>query len=106
MGGDENAKLDMEDLKQHVQYEGGYHARHKVIKNLWQVRFAIALLGIVLVPNPRNVFLGSVGSVHLSLQNAEPSQVIDGSAAITHSRAVRVARRLSRTWTWRTRACS
>ena len=34
----------MEDLKQHVQYEGGYHARHKVIKNLWQVRFAIAQL--------------------------------------------------------------
>ena len=44
VGGDENAKLDMEDLKQHVQYEGGYHARHKVIKNLWQVRFAIAQL--------------------------------------------------------------
>ena len=44
VGGDENAKLDMEDLKQHVQYEGGYHARHKVIKNLWQVRGTIAQL--------------------------------------------------------------
>ena len=103
MGGDENAKLDMEDLKQHVQYEGGYHARHKVIKNLWQVRGTIAqlswlpLLGSFCSNCPRNVFLGSVESVHLSLQNAEPSQVIDGSAVIAHSRAVRVARRWSRT---------
>ena len=38
VGGDENSCLDLEDLKRHVNYEGGYHSRHKVIKNLWQVR--------------------------------------------------------------------
>lgn len=37
VGGDENAALDLEDLKKYVIYEGGYHSRHKVIKNLWQV---------------------------------------------------------------------
>ena len=37
VGGDENAPLDLEDLKKYVSYEGGYHGRHKVIKNLWQV---------------------------------------------------------------------
>ena len=37
VGGDENAPLDLDDLKKHVNYEGGYHGRHKVIKNLWEV---------------------------------------------------------------------
>eukprot|EP01043_Picozoa_sp_COSAG02_P031856 COSAG02_NODE_2100_length_9827_cov_18.167352_2_plen_91_part_00 len=37
VGGDENAPLDLEDLRKYVNYEGGYHGRHKVIKNLWQV---------------------------------------------------------------------
>jgi hypothetical protein len=36
-GSDENATLDLDDLKAHVKYEGGYHSRHKVIKTLWQV---------------------------------------------------------------------
>ena len=39
VGGDENASLDLEDLRKYVIYEGGYHSRHKVIKNLWQVSF-------------------------------------------------------------------
>ena len=104
MGGDENAKLDMEDLKQHVQYEGGYHARHKVIKNLWQVRGTIAqlsrlpLLGYRFSSEPTERFPRQRWVCSLAAAKfLEPSQVIDGSAAIAHSRAVRVARRWSRT---------
>jgi ubiquitin-protein ligase E3 B len=33
----DDAKLDMEDLKRHVAYIGGYASSHRVIKWLWQV---------------------------------------------------------------------
>lgn len=35
--GDENATIDLKALQAHVVYAGGYHARHKVIKWLWQL---------------------------------------------------------------------
>jgi len=32
----DDADLDMEDLKRHAQYAGGYHGSHKVVQWLWQ----------------------------------------------------------------------
>ena len=33
----ESSKFDLDDLKRHVQYAGGYSAEHPVIKNLFVV---------------------------------------------------------------------
>ena len=38
IGGEGGAGLDLEDLRAHVNYAGGYHEEHPVIQELWRVR--------------------------------------------------------------------
>lgn len=38
IGGGDHQGLDLEDMKQHVNYAGGYEANHPVILEFWRVR--------------------------------------------------------------------
>lgn len=38
ISGGGSGKIDLEDLRQNVEYAGGYHAEHPVILHLWEVR--------------------------------------------------------------------
>ncbi|XP_076453206.1 ubiquitin-protein ligase E3B-like [Babylonia areolata] len=55
ISGDSGA-LDIEDLRRHTQYYGGYHNNHKVINWLWDV------LNTDFTPNERSLFLKFVTS--------------------------------------------
>ena len=37
IGGGDHQGLDLEDMKQHVNYAGGYHPEHPVIMEFWKV---------------------------------------------------------------------
>ena len=39
IGGGDHQGLDLEDMKQHVNYAGGYHTEHPVIMEFWKVSF-------------------------------------------------------------------
>jgi hypothetical protein len=38
IGGGDHQGLDLEDMKQHVNYAGGYDTDHPVIMEFWRVR--------------------------------------------------------------------
>jgi hypothetical protein len=50
VGGDENAKLDLDDLKKYVNYEGGYHSRHKVIQNASYLSRCHFMVKMIILP--------------------------------------------------------
>ncbi len=37
IGGGDHQGLDLADMRSHVNYAGGYHEDHPVIKGFWQV---------------------------------------------------------------------